>query len=549
MTQALMPFCDFQAFSVGTWSLLPAVQVLALQTLTPLQKASWIHESLQALHSLLASWGCEWTWLDGTPYETLTQDSLGNARYAFGMVSFPHTTTERNHPSVFLLEPDASVWQHAEAFQSWLMAQTSRLQTMQPSAEALQNAYLTREGASWSPFMLSRVGSAWTYWAYELGVLLEPQAFAPSKTTAVSNMIPSLQQAIPCAVIQPAMAWVGIDWDTSTFYVAWHHSLSQTQRNALSETLQSILGFSAETLPQWQTSRVQAEAISWQMPQATYEQCSHTLQQGIAKGEFYQANLSLQAHLKVPRSYDPLTDWVARYTENPAPFSALWYAPYSLKAQGASWLLSHSPERLILQTPEYTHTHLLASWKLSTRPIAGTRSRGTTSAEQKALEEALRSVPKEQAEHAMLVDLLRNDLGRLCDAGSVKVTEYQTIERYRYVTHLVSNIEGKCEKPSSHLFSLLQAMFPGGTITGCPKWRCMTWLFQQENVPRTFYTGSSGYWHAHTQTIDWNILIRSAMFYTKEAKLICHGGAGIVADSIASHEYKESLKKMRHFTH
>jgi anthranilate/para-aminobenzoate synthase component I len=478
------------------------------------------------------------------------------------MIGFPQQKDVFSSSSSFVLYPEDSLWHQARGFQDWLQSQTERIQAQQLGLSDSRD-WRSEPTLGWSQVMQARLGSAWVYWAYELGILLEPSAFASHEAITVQTVIPAIQAPLTIAVMRPTMVWVGIDWQEGTLHVAWHvdtptccleslcQAVSDIQASMFQRDKSTSSSLEAMTLP---------ETITWGMSEVTYSEAVCTLQQGITQGAFYQANLSLQARLTMPQGYEPLSDWFARYIHNPSPFSALWYAPWSFQGQAIAsqnaptWLLCHSPERLVLQEPvaDPTASDTLKTWRLSTRPIAGTRSRGETHAEQRTLEAALKTLPKEQAEHTMLVDLLRNDLGRLCEAGSVNVTEYQTLELYRYVTHLVSEVEGylRASKVSDlpAVFSLLQAMFPGGTITGCPKWRCMAWLFKQEVMPRGFYTGSCGYWQGATGTLDWNILIRSAMYYPDTHLLVCHGGAGIVADSIPSHEYRESLKKMRHFT-
>ncbi|MBY0404675.1 MAG: anthranilate synthase component I family protein, partial [Cyanobacteria bacterium] len=178
--------------------------------------------------------------------------------------------------------------------------------------------------------------------------------------------------------------------------------------------------------------------------------------------------------------------------------------------------------------------------RAQTRPIAGTRGRGATPAEDLILEEILKTDEKERAEHLMLVDLHRNDLGKVTVPGTVKVDELMVLEQYSHVVHLVSNVVGQLA-PGCDGWDVIKAMFPGGSITGCPKIRCIQSLQQLEPVSRGPYTGSLGYIDSVNGSLDLNILIRS-IFITPQA-LSLHAGAGIVADSVATYEYKECLKK------
>jgi len=175
---------------------------------------------------------------------------------------------------------------------------------------------------------------------------------------------------------------------------------------------------------------------------------------------------------------------------------------------------------------------------VETRPIAGTHPRGQGKADE-VLKQQLINHPKEQAEHIMLLDLERNDLGRVCEYGTVEVNEIMSLETYPYVHHIVSNIKGKL-KPGITIKHLVRALFPGGTITGCPKVRCMQIISQLEQAPRQAYTGSIGYVSSNGK-MDFNILIRTI---SKQGKVLTlRAGAGIVFDSIAERELEETKHK------
>jgi para-aminobenzoate synthetase component 1 len=178
---------------------------------------------------------------------------------------------------------------------------------------------------------------------------------------------------------------------------------------------------------------------------------------------------------------------------------------------------------------------------LETRPIAGTRGRGQTSDDDERIAQVLQTNEKEQAEHLMLLDLERNDLGRVACPASVTVPETAVLERYSHVTHLVSQVEAQ-RLPDKTAWDVLTAMFPGGTITGCPKVRCMEILAETEPVPRGLYTGSLGYIDDRGY-LDFNILIRSLFYWPHSKQLQFHAGAGIVADSVPAWEYRECLRK------
>ena len=209
---------------------------------------------------------------------------------------------------------------------------------------------------------------------------------------------------------------------------------------------------------------------------------------------------------------------------NPAPFAAL--AQFRDQA-----LLSSSPERLLR----------IQGDRIDTRPIAGTHPRGATPSEDARLAQQLLAHPKERAEHVMLIDLERNDLGRVCRAGSVVVDEYMAVETYAHVHHIVSNVSGRL-RPGTTVIDALRAVFPGGTITGCPKLRCMQIIAELEGTPRGAYTGSLGYIN-RDGSADFNILIRTMT--QSGGELSFRAGAGIVADSDAQREVLETRAKAR----
>jgi anthranilate synthase component 1 len=175
------------------------------------------------------------------------------------------------------------------------------------------------------------------------------------------------------------------------------------------------------------------------------------------------------------------------------------------------------------------------------RPIAGTRPRGKTPAEDQALADDLLKDPKECAEHIMLVDLGRNDLGRVCEYGSVEVTEMMVVERYSHVMHIVSHVEGKL-RPELDAFDLLAATFPAGTVSGAPKIRAMEIIDELEKTRRNVYAGGIGYF-SFSGSMDTCIAIRTLV--KKGDRVYVQAGAGIVADSDPTNEYHETLNKAR----
>jgi anthranilate synthase component 1 len=255
----------------------------------------------------------------------------------------------------------------------------------------------------------------------------------------------------------------------------------------------------------------------------------------IAAGDVYQVNLSRQWRVSfgadAARSVPGATaaDIYERLrSTNPSPFAAF------LQHEGFS-LMSSSPERLLA----------IRDGTVSTRPIAGTRPRGSTAERDAQLIASLLANEKERAEHIMLIDLERNDLGRVCEAGSVRVDEFMTVETYAHVHHIVSNISGRLRADVSPV-DAIRALFPGGTITGCPKVRCMEIIAELEASGRGAYTGSIGYLN-RDGSCDLNILIRTltAEVTPRGSTLSFRAGAGIVADSEPLQELDETRAKAK----
>lgn len=263
-----------------------------------------------------------------------------------------------------------------------------------------------------------------------------------------------------------------------------------------------------------------AVEVNSNLRQEEFEHMVRKTLEYIYAGDVYQVNLSQR--LQVPFKGDPLFLYQRLREINPSPFAA--YLDF-----GDFQLISSSPERLIE----------LRSRVASTRPIAGTRPRGADDREEKSLARHLLLDEKERAEHIMLVDLERNDLGRVCRFGSVRVSELMVLEKYSHVIHIVSNVKGELQDGKDQ-FDLVQAMFPGGTITGCPKVRCMEIIEELEPVRRGPYTGSIGYF-GFSGEMDMNIIIRTILL--KGAMAYTQVGAGIVADSKPQREYFETLHK------
>jgi anthranilate synthase component I len=244
----------------------------------------------------------------------------------------------------------------------------------------------------------------------------------------------------------------------------------------------------------------------------------------IAAGDIYQTNLSRPWHVELESDPDAGALYNRLCTTNPAPFAAL------AQWRGAA-IISSSPERLLR----------VEGRRVDTRPIAGTRPRSRRPENDIAEMTALAAHPKERAEHIMLIDLERNDLGRVCEAGTVHVDELMTIESYAHVHHIVSNVTGQLRADVTPI-EAVRAVFPGGTITGVPKFRCMQIIAELEGVGRGAYTGSLGYLNCNG-TMDLNILIRTMTLMGREIGF--RAGGGIVADSEPRRELGETRAKAR----
>ena len=241
-----------------------------------------------------------------------------------------------------------------------------------------------------------------------------------------------------------------------------------------------------------------------------------------AAGDVYQTNLSRLWRARAAAPVNPVAIYKRLRTANPSPFAALL-------RHGDFAVLCSSPERLVQ----------VRGNRVSTRPIAGTRPRGATAAEDESLIRSLLDNEKERAEHVMLIDLERNDLGRVCVGGSVEVDEYMSVESYAHVHHIVSNVSGRLRDGVSPI-DVIKALFPGGTITGCPKIRTMQVIAELEGCARGAYTGSIGYLN-RDGSCDLNILIRTLTARGDTIKF--RAGAGIVADSIPEQELAETRAK------
>ncbi|MBI5213496.1 MAG: anthranilate synthase component I family protein [Nitrospirae bacterium] len=266
---------------------------------------------------------------------------------------------------------------------------------------------------------------------------------------------------------------------------------------------------------------LQPSALNYEMSKEQYMDIVKKTKEYIAAGDIFQANLSQRISADIGDK-KPWEIYKVLRRINPSPFAA--YADF-----GDYQIISSSPERLIR----------VKDGIIETRPIAGTRPRGGSRREDELMRAELLLNEKERAEHIMLIDLERNDIGRVAEYGSVVTDELMITEDYSHVIHIVSNVRGIMEKDKT-CFDAIKAAFPGGTITGVPKVRCMEIIDELEPTARGPYTGSLGY-IGFSGSLDLNIIIRT--FVVKDGFAYVQAGAGIVADSDPEREYYETLKK------
>lgn len=385
-----------------------------------------------------------------------------------------------------------------------------------PDGTASEAPFLAALDAWWRELHIPRTGCAlpfsggWlVYLGYELAAEIEPRLRLHRPASGVI----AHAVRIPAAVIHEHdsdRAWLVAE-------PAFAHLLDE-----IADDIAGLEEATADSAPVDSESSL-AESIAEENP-ARYIEIVHRALDYIGRGDIYQANLSRAWQGRLRPSIRPYDVYRRLRSTNPGPFCALaTFEEFTI--------VSSSPERLV---------RVHDGW-ISTRPIAGTRPRGADADTDRQLAAELHAHQKERAEHVMLIDLERNDLGRVCQAGTVAVDEYMTIESYAHVHHIVSNVRGRL-RPDVGPGQALAAVFPGGTITGCPKVRCMEIIAELEDTARSAYTGSLGYLN-RDGSMDFNILIRSLELRGSDFEL--RAGAGIVADSVAERELEESRAKAR----
>ncbi|HET7064943.1 MAG TPA: aminodeoxychorismate synthase component I [Rudaea sp.] len=337
---------------------------------------------------------------------------------------------------------------------------------------------------------------------YEMAAQIEPRLRLPPA--------PDADLPIALAVRCPAAIIVDRERDCT-------HLVAEDAFAGLIDSLEADLDSASEF-----TSACAASAVDEDAPE-TFLRGVAAIHEYLRAGDVFQVNLSREWRARLTGDVSPAALFAGLRRANPAPFAGL------LQWRDCA-VVSSSPERLVD----------VRGNDVTTRPIAGTRARVGGDDDGARLRELI-GHPKERAEHVMLIDLERNDLGRVCVPGSVEVDEFMTLESYAHVHHIVSNVHGILRQNVTPA-AIIRAVFPGGTITGCPKVRTMEIIAELEGTGRGAYTGALGYLNRDGD-MDLNILIRTFSLCRGDVRL--RAGAGIVADSIAAAELDETRAKAR----
>jgi len=443
---------------------------------------------------------CSWRTVAGFP-DLARLHRLTPSRYPHLLESVAHGTPQARYDVLFAFPGDSLV----------LESNGTLLRNGTPIA----GDFLDTFEASWHlvsvaehtalPFPFH--GGWFMYLSYELARFLEP---------SLASMPPGNDWPVAVATRFPAA--VIRDHETQTTLLVSEHP-DDDLLNQMEQDLRRI-----DAVADKPGIPVSAAEIEEEDP-ALHRQRIARILDYIRAGDTYQVNLSRSWRLQLKQRAAAVDLYEQLRRANPAPFAGLM----TIDANRA--VISSSPERLV----SVRHGHIC------TRPIAGTHPRSANTEEDQALAQTLVRNPKERAEHVMLVDLERNDLGRICRPGSVRTDESLVVESYRHVHHIVSNISGELNAGVTPA-QVIRAVFPGGTITGCPKLRTMQIIAELEGAARGAYTGSMGYIN-RDGGLDLNILIRTLTLDGKSVQL--RAGGGIVADSDPDRELNETRAKAK----
>ncbi|MDX2271127.1 MAG: anthranilate synthase component I [Cyanobacteriota bacterium] len=375
------------------------------------------------------------------------------------------------------------------------------------------------------PDLPGTIGGLFGYWGYELMPWIESKVPIHQGSNDLPDAVFMLVDSILLFDQAKRKIWVMAFADLTNSPAEAAYQAACERVAALTNQLNAPLPLGNLSL-NWQHRPADAVSFRSSVSQADYTRQVEQAKAYIQAGDIFQVVLSQQLWVEYPG--DPFHLYRSLRLINPSPYMAFF--------QFGDWhLIGSSPEVMVKLNREGNQRRAIL------RPIAGTRPRGSTLAQDQALADELLADPKERAEHVMLVDLGRNDLGRVCATGSVKVNDLMVIERYSHVMHIVSNIEGELP-PDQTAWDLLKATFPAGTVTGAPKIRAMQIIHELEGLRRGLYSGAYGYYDFAGQL---NTAITIRTFVVKDGHLILQAGAGIVADSDPIKEYEECMNKAR----
>ena len=363
-----------------------------------------------------------------------------------------------------------------------------------------------KEESLYLPF----TGGWFVYISYELAAEIEP-----------SLRLPANQESIPVAMAVRCPVAIIVDRQEGRCI-----AIAENEYVSILDDIEQDCADISENIPYGIAEPVIKAEETHEDDTEPYLKKIERIKRYIRDGDIFQANLSRPWSITISdnNGIDDIDLFKRLSRSNPASFSAL-------VKLGDVTVISSSPERLVRSKNN----------RVETRPIAGTRPRSVNDVKDSQLARELLASPKERAEHVMLIDLERNDLGRICKPGSIKVNELMVLENYQHVHHIVSNVQGDLQENITPA-DIIKAVFPGGTITGCPKVRCMEILAEMEREPRGAYTGSVGYIN-RDGSMDLNILIRTLV--RQGNKISFRAGGGIVTDSKALDELDETRAKAK----
>lgn len=440
--------------------------------------------------------------LAGQPYTYLFESVQGGEKWGrYSIIGLPCSTRlVVKDREVTLLEGDAIVEQ-------------STVEDPLAYIESFQSRYNVPQVNGLPRFNGGLVG----YFGYDIVRYIEKRLDKPAKADPIGT---------PDILLMVSDDIVVFDNLRGSLYVITHVDPARPNAYENGQTrLDDIINQLKQPLPVQddpQRFSVQESDFKSSFPQPEFEQAVDDIKEFILSGDIMQVVISQR--MSIPYNLPPLDLYRALRCLNPSPYM------YFLDL-GDFQIAGSSPE-ILARVEEGVVT---------VRPIAGTRRRGKTHEEDLAMEQELLADPKEIAEHLMLIDLGRNDVGRIAEIGSVALTDKMVVERYSHVMHIVSNVEGKL-KPEHSCIDVLRATHPAGTLSGAPKIRAMEIIHDIEPVKRGVYGGAVGYlsWHGDMDTA---IAIRTAVI--KDGQLHIQAGAGVVADSVPKLEWKETQNKAR----